>query len=101
MINGKIKNIEKSLYDFEKESDFKLSINQRVDKIKAFLENDITDKNCITPEIMEDLIDEITIYPNRQIDMVVNGQKFPCVSAVRQDRHTDRNSGGVVRRHKI
>ena len=38
----------------------------------------------ITPEIMEDLIDEVIIFPDRRIDIVINGQSVPSVSAVRQ-----------------
>lgn len=95
-INEEIKNNEVSLYNALKESDSILSINQRIGKIKTFLEENIIDKDCITPEIIEDLVDEVLIYPNRHIDIVINGQSFPSVTAVRQDRYTNRNTVCVL-----
>jgi len=95
-INKEIKNNEVLLHNVMKTSDSILTIHQRMEKIKAFLESDITDKNCITPEMMEDLIDEVTIYPNREISVIINGEKYPNVSAVRPNGFTDRNPVGII-----
>ncbi len=39
--------------------------------------------NSITEKIIESMVEEIIVYPNRKLDITINGKKFPDVAATR------------------
>jgi len=82
-IMDKTKNIEEQLEKLLQKTLLLKNKKQRMEKIKEFFTKDLKDINSITDKIIENMVEEIIVYPNRKLDITINGKKFPNVTTTR------------------
>ncbi|HMM21534.1 MAG TPA: recombinase family protein [Selenomonadales bacterium] len=86
-LSEKLNAIEEQLQNLMQQSKLLSNKQNRMSKIKDFLSMEFKDATGITDDFLEVLIDEIVVYPDRTIDVTINGNKYPNVSATRPDRY--------------
>ena len=87
-INGKLNAIEEQLKNLINQSKLLSNKQNRMSRIKDFLSMEFKDATGITDEFLEVLIDEIVVYPDRTIDVTINGNKYLNVATTRSNGYT-------------
>lgn len=79
-----IKSMEVNLENKREDAKSVINKKQRINDIKAFFSQDFKNIDVINGELLKKMVDEIVIYPDRKVDLIINSIKYPSVSTVRQ-----------------
>ncbi|MCK5128674.1 MAG: recombinase family protein [Clostridiales bacterium] len=60
---------------------------KRMESITDFFNQDMKDISSVSNTMIEDMIESIVVYPDRKMDVTLNGRKSLSVSATRSSRH--------------
>lgn len=82
-INEKLLEYRNKYQLLKKEEVGRRNKDERMKKIKDFLNQDLKTIDSVTDSMMKDMVDEIIVYPDRKLDITLNGNLFPSVSDTR------------------
>jgi DNA invertase Pin-like site-specific DNA recombinase len=91
IIDSSYDSISEEIQQLSEQSQGLNSKKDRLAKIMNFLETELRSPEGITDEFIKVLVDEVIVYPDRTIDITINGKHFPNVPTFRQNRSSSAN----------
>lgn len=84
-INIKLNNYILQQDNFLKDDLYLQDKTTRIKRVNDFFNQDMKDVSSVSNALIENMIERIIVYPDRKMDVTLNGRVFPSVSAVRED----------------